>query len=324
MTTESRAPGVTSAPSTDLLFGVVSGPPDPTPYPSGVAQRCAVLASVPPVRRKMVKRATDVTQFHSVDSVDESHFLIDALERLRALEGGRTARAALIDRLSLSQGDSVIDVGCGFGDEAAEMARRVGPTGRVVGVDLSENMIGEARRRHPASIVQLSWRIADARHLPFEDHSFEAGGAATLLQHLPDPAGVLQEMTRVLRPGGRLAVLEFDHATTFLDSPDPETTRVICETSTTAFVQGWMGRQLPRLFRWAGLQDISVEPMTVLGAFDVAQLILGRHVNWLRDRGTLSSDVVERWWSQLAKADQAGVFTMGTTTFLVTGTKRWR
>ena len=86
MTTESRAPGVTDCSLYRSALRVVSGLPDPTPYPSGVAQRCAVLASVPPVRRKMVKRATDVTQFHSVDSVDESHFLIDALERLRALE----------------------------------------------------------------------------------------------------------------------------------------------------------------------------------------------------------------------------------------------
>jgi SAM-dependent methyltransferase len=256
-----------------------------------------------------------------IASVDESEFLIGARECLRAIEGGRAARAALIDRLNLRQGDSVIDVGCGFGDEAAEMARPVGPRGRVVGADISKSMIREARR-HPASVAHLSWRVADALDLPFADHSFDAGGAATLLQHLPDPAGVLQEMTRVRRPGGRLAVLEFDHATTFLHSPDPETTRVICDTSTEAFVQGRMGRQLPRLFRQAGLHDISVEPMTGMGGFDVGQLILRRHVNWLKHTGVLAADVVEHWWSELDQANQAGGFTMGTTTFLVAGTKR--
>jgi ubiquinone/menaquinone biosynthesis C-methylase UbiE len=271
----------------------------------------------------MSKSATDVTQFHSVDRAEDSDFLIGALERLRALEGGQAARGALIDRLSLGQGDSAIDVGCGFGDEAAEMARRVGPVGRVVGVDVSESMIGEARRRHDPLVAQLSWRVADALDLPFEDDSFDARGAATVLQHVPDPASVLREMTRVLRPGGRIAILEFDHATTFVDSPDPDTTRVICDSSTQAFVQGWMGRQLPRLFRKAGLQDVSVEPTTVMGGFDISQLILGRHVDWLRDTGVLSSEVVERWWSELAEADQAGVFTMGATTFLVAGTKRW-
>jgi ubiquinone/menaquinone biosynthesis C-methylase UbiE len=268
----------------------------------------------------MSMRATDVTQFHSVDRAEDSGFLIGALERLRALEGGQAAREALIDRLSLSRGDSAIDVGCGFGDEAAEMARRVGSRGRVVGVDISESMIGEARRRHN-SLAQLSWRVADAFDLPFEDNSFDACGAATMLQHVPDPASVLHEMTRVLRPGGRIAILEFDHDTTFLDSPDPDTTRVICDSSTQAFVQGWMGRQLPRLFHKVGLQDISVEPTTVMGGFDISQLILRRHVDWLRDTGVLSAEVVERWWSELAEADQAGVFTMGTTTFLVAGTK---
>jgi ubiquinone/menaquinone biosynthesis C-methylase UbiE len=243
------------------------------------------------------------------------------LERLRALAGGRAARAALIDRLSLSEGSSAIDVGCGFGDDAVEMARRVGADGRVVGVDVSQNMIAEARRRHPEPVAPVFWRVADALDLPFEDDTFDACGAATVLQHVSDPAGVLQEMARVLRPGGRMAVLEFDHATTFLDSRDPETTRVICDTATDAFVQGWMGRQLPRLLRQAGLHDVSVEPTTVMGSFDIGQLILGRHVDWLRDTGVLSSDVVERWWCELAEADQAGVFTMGTTTFLVTGRK---
>jgi ubiquinone/menaquinone biosynthesis C-methylase UbiE len=267
----------------------------------------------------MSKRATDVTQFHSVDTAAESQFLIGALERLRSIEGGRAARAALIDRLSLRQGDSAIDVGCGFGDDAREMAGRVGASGRVVGVDVSASMINEARRRHPASVTQLSWRVADALDLPFPDGSFDAAGAATVLQHVPDPAGIVREMTRLLRPGGRLAVLEFDHATTFLDSPDRETTRVICDTATEAFVQGWMGRQLPRLFHQAGLQDVNVEPRTVTGTFDDARLILGRHVDWLQDTGVLSPDAVERWWSELADAERAGQFTMGTTTFLVTG-----
>jgi ubiquinone/menaquinone biosynthesis C-methylase UbiE len=269
----------------------------------------------------MTKRATDLTEFHSVDGAQESDFLIGALERLRALAGGRAARAALIDRLSLSEGSSAIDVGCGFGDDAVEMARRVGADGRVVGVDVSQSMIAEARRRHPKPVAPVSWRVADALDLPFEDDMFDACGAATVLQHVSDPAGVLQEMARVLRPGGRMAVLEFDHATTFLDSPDRETTRVICDTATDAFVQGWMGRQLPRLLRQAGLQDVSFEPTTVMGTFDIGQLILGRHVDWLRDTGVLSPDVVERWWCELAEADQAGVFTMGTTTFLVTGRK---
>jgi ubiquinone/menaquinone biosynthesis C-methylase UbiE len=269
----------------------------------------------------MTKRATDLTEFHSVDGAEESGFLIGGLERLRALKGGRAAREALIDRLSLQEGSSAIDVGCGFGDDAAEMARRVGPDGRVVGVDVSERMLAEARRRHPKPAAQLSWKIADAIDMPFEDDAFDACGAATVLQHVPDPAAVLQEMTRVLRPGGRMAVLEFDHATTFLDSRDRETTRVICDTATEAFAQGWMGRQLPRLLHKAGLQDVSVEPTTVMGTFDIGQLILRRHVDWLRDTGTLSTDVVERWWCELADADQAGLFTMGTTAFLVAGTK---
>src|SRR5512135_508147 len=115
----------------------------------------------------MTNRATDVTQFRSVDTADEAGSLIGALDRLRSLEGHRAARAALLDRLRLREGDSAIDVGCGAGDDAADMTGRVGPVGRVAGVDVSEAMIGEARRRHRASVAHLSWQVADALGLPF-------------------------------------------------------------------------------------------------------------------------------------------------------------
>jgi ubiquinone/menaquinone biosynthesis C-methylase UbiE len=80
----------------------------------------------------------------------------------------------------------------------------------------------------------------------------------TVLQHLTSPWRAIQEMARVTRPGGRVAALEFDLGTSMIDHPDHATTRLILASSEDDAVQSWMGRQLPRLFRQAGLTDVSL------------------------------------------------------------------
>ena len=96
-------------------------------------------------------------------------------------------------------------------------------------------------------------RVGEATDLPYPDKAFDACLADTVLQHVPDPALVVSEMARVTRPGGRVAALEFDLGTTFLDHPDSQTTQIILDTFTDAAVQGRIGRQVPRLFRLADL-----------------------------------------------------------------------
>jgi demethylmenaquinone methyltransferase/2-methoxy-6-polyprenyl-1,4-benzoquinol methylase len=129
----------------------------------------------------------------------------------RAMTAGldREWRERAADRAELAPGDSALDVCCGTGDLAVELRERVGPTGRVVGCDFSEQMLELAREkvdRLGLSDVEFEW--ADALELPYGDSSFDAVTVGFGVRNLADLPRGIAELTRVLRPGGRLVILE--------------------------------------------------------------------------------------------------------------------
>jgi len=123
-------------------------------------------------------------------------------------------RERAADRAGLSPGDSALDVCCGTGDLALALAGRTGPGGSVVGCDFSEPMLDLARekaRRHSATGVRFEW--ADALSLPYDAGRFDAVTVGFGVRNLADLDRGLNEMARVLRPGGRLVVLEITQPT---------------------------------------------------------------------------------------------------------------
>ena len=108
----------------------------------------------------------------------------------------------LADAAEIGQGQRVLDVGCGTGAVARTAARRVGPEGRVVELDINPRMLAVARRVAP----EIEWRHGDAGDLPFDDGAFDVVVSQFAAMFFPDPALALREMWRVLAPHGRLAV----------------------------------------------------------------------------------------------------------------------
>ncbi len=106
------------------------------------------------------------------------------------------------DAAGLRPGQRVLDVGCGTGVHARAAARRVGPTGRVVGVDPNEGMLAVAA----GSPEPVRWRRGTAEALPFPDGSFDHVVSGFVLMFLTDRTRALAQMARVLTPGGRLTV----------------------------------------------------------------------------------------------------------------------
>jgi arsenite methyltransferase len=102
-------------------------------------------------------------------------------------------------------GDAVLDLGCGAGLDAFVAALAVGPTGRVVGVDLSPEMLAVAERgRAQAGVSTVEFRQADMEALPFPDAMFNVALSNGVLNLIPDKPAALREVFRVLKPGGRL------------------------------------------------------------------------------------------------------------------------
>jgi demethylmenaquinone methyltransferase/2-methoxy-6-polyprenyl-1,4-benzoquinol methylase len=123
-------------------------------------------------------------------------------------------RERAADRAELGPGDSALDVCCGTGDMTLELASRVGPGGSVIGCDFSEPMLDLAREKaaaRGAGGIRFEW--ADALQLPYDAARFDAAAVGFGVRNFSDRDRGLREMTRVLRPGGRLVVLEFTEPT---------------------------------------------------------------------------------------------------------------
>lgn len=147
-------------------------------------------------------------------------------------------RRAAAAAAGLGPGMRVLDVACGSGALAREVARAVGPTGEVVGIDLSERMLERARHRPPdAAAAPIRYEVGDALALPEPDATYDATTIAFGLRNVADYAGCVREMRRVARPGGRVVVLE-------LATPRGGIGRLITRT--------WFERVVPIVGRLAG------------------------------------------------------------------------
>ena len=114
----------------------------------------------------------------------------------------------LLDAVAPAPGERILEVGCGNGGVALELARRVGPTGAVVGVDLSGPMLAVGRRRaEEAGLPNATFEQADAQTHAFEAGAFDAVTSRFGVMFFDDPVAAFANLHRAVRPGGRLAVL---------------------------------------------------------------------------------------------------------------------
>ena len=158
-------------------------------------------------------------------------FDADLLPRLEALY--RTVeilrrRRIVRETLAAAPGERILDVGCGPGFYAADLLEDVGPSGSIVGVDRSPQMLGAARQRNEAK-RNASFLEGEATAPPVEDGSFDAALCVQVLEYVPDTVAALTAMRRALRPGGRLLVWDVDWSTVSLHSTDPARTARVLE-----------------------------------------------------------------------------------------------
>lgn len=139
----------------------------------------------------------------------------DLMNDLMSMGMHRLWKRFTIQQAALRSGQRVLDLASGTGDLAKAFAKQVGPTGKVIMSDINEAMleVGRSRLTDAGIIGNIDYVLADAQHLPFEDNEFDCVTIAFGLRNVTDKSAALRSMYRVLKPGGKVLVLEFSKPT---------------------------------------------------------------------------------------------------------------
>jgi SAM-dependent methyltransferase len=166
----------------------------------------------------------------------------------------------------LGEGMRLLDVGCGPGTLTVDLARHVGPSGHVVGVDISESVVAEATAHAAGSGAgNVTFRAGDFRVLGLPESSFDVVHAHQVLQHLQDPVAALAAMGRLARPGGIVAARDVDYRSMVWTPADPRLDRwreIYLAVSDHIGVAADAGRWLLRWALDAGLADVAYTTST--------------------------------------------------------------
>ena len=163
-------------------------------------------------------------------------------------------------------GSVVLEAGCGVGAQTVTLAAR-SPGARFTSVDISAESLAEAARRvNAAGLVNVDLRQADVFDLPFERQSFDHAFVCFVLEHLDRPVDALRTLSRMVRPGGTVTVIEGDHGSAYFH-PDSDAAHdaisCLVDLQRDAGGNSLVGREVYPLMVEAGLGDVTVSPRTV-------------------------------------------------------------
>jgi SAM-dependent methyltransferase len=157
---------------------------------------------------------------------------------------------------SLKPGETVLDLGAGAGFDVFIAGRKVGPTGRAIGVDMTAEMLAKARQNLPAyreraGYDNVEFRLGEIEHLPVADNSIDVIISNCVLNLSPDKEQVWKEIARVLKPGGRVAISDLA-----LLKPLPAAVKDMVEALVGCVAGAALVEDIARMVREAGLTDI--------------------------------------------------------------------
>ncbi|OIJ66514.1 methyltransferase domain-containing protein [Streptomyces mangrovisoli] len=170
--------------------------------------------------------------------------LVSALDLQEANSGVRRLREWAFEALAPGAGERVLDIGAGTGSGTRALAAVVGASGSALGIEPNAGLRSVAEERAAASRSTARFMDGDALSLPLSAGTVDAVWCERVLQHLAEPERAVAEMARVLRPGGRVALLDTDWATTVLHPGDPDIMSALTSGALTSAANPYSGRRL--------------------------------------------------------------------------------
>lgn len=249
----------------------------------------------------------------------------ERLARLLDLQGRQPGvlrlREWATSRLAPRPGETVVDVGSGTGEVVVGFARLVGAAGRVVGVEPNPAMRGIASTRS-GFLPGVEFVDGAAEELPFEDATVDVVFCERVFQHLDDPDAAVREFARVLRPGGRVALLDSDWATSITHPGDPD----VIERYQSVMFRQWpnpfSGRRLRGHLVRAGLEvdpDVGSSALVLPDEPLHREGMVGMAAGAAVAAGVVTQAELDRLFADLDAAAERGEAFLSVTMFAVIG-----
>ncbi|MGW2663158.1 methyltransferase domain-containing protein [Nocardia tengchongensis] len=229
--------------------------------------------------------------------------LVDVHDLQAALPGIRRLRAWAHDALATQPGENAVDIGSGTGSEVLTLAELVGPTGSALGVEPDPNLLAAAERRAAQAGSTATFVSGDAYGLPVGSESFDVALCERVFQHLTAPARAAGEIARVLRPGGRVVVMDTDWGSAIVHPGDRHVVHEVLETMIAGTTNPFAGRRLPGQLAAAGLvvDDIGSHALIQDGGVGAGALVAR-----VAERAVARGAISERQRAQLLADLEAG------------------
>ncbi len=265
--------------------------------------------------------------------MDRTHYFRDhwieiAPERLAryddlfALEPDRADK--LLAPLELRPGLRVLDFGCGPGHIAAHLARHVGESGCVQGVDLNADFVARAREvaRSAGSEGYTTIHHVTDDSLPLPDHSVDRALAKNVLEYVPDLDATLAELVRVLDSGGLLVAVDSDWGFVVAEPLTPDEVRELFVAAAPAFREPYVGRRLAGAFRRAGLIDVDVRVNAVVDQKGFLQTVLDNMLDYAEKFDNIDKARADDFRARIHAARESGDYLFVLPQFTVRGRRR--
>lgn len=261
--------------------------------------------------------------FAQVDATNAAD-MVERLDTMHMLEFFRAYKQETFSLMDLTAGARAADIGCGTGEDAVSLADLVGDSGQVVGFDVSEAILVEARQRHAAARSNLDFLAGAADALPVAAESFDAVRADRVLTHVPDVPAALKEMMRVVKPGGHVVISEPDMRGCWVASDHHAITDRIMRAIAMSCRQPSIGRDLYHHFLDAGLADVglALRSVAIADPLAVEKILKFRATAeaLVRD-GELTEHEAALWLADFDQRAARNRFLAGVTIFIVNGSK---